>query len=229
MSDVVKDTTFIVIPAFNEESAIGPVVSELKASWPHVVVVDDGSRDATASVAQASGATVLRHVINRGQGAALQTGIAYALARGAEAIVTFDSDGQHRAEDVATLVQPLVERRAEAVLGSRFLGSTEQMPWMRRVLLRGAILFTRFASGARLTDTHNGLRAFTRSAASKLDITLDRMAHASEIIDQIVRSGVRYVEVPVHVRYSDYSRRKGQSGFGAVRVLVDYVWGRWLR
>lgn len=221
--------TFIVIPAYNEESAIGAVVAELKAAWPHVVVIDDGSRDDTAAIARQHGATVLRHVINRGQGAALQTGIAYALKRGARAIVTFDSDGQHVPDDVATLVKPIEEGRADAVLGSRFLGTTEAMPRMRRVLLRMAIVFTRIASGARLTDTHNGLRAFSRDAAAKLEITLDRMAHASEIIDQLMRHDISFVEVPVHVRYSDYSKRKGQSGLGAIRVLFDYVWGRWLR
>lgn len=224
-----KDATVIIIPSYNEERAIGDVVLELKTSWPHVVVVDDGSSDNTGAVARRHGATVLTHVVNRGQGAALQTGIAYALERGARVIVTFDSDGQHRAEDVATLVKPIKEGRADAVLGSRFLGTTESMPGRRRLLLRGAVLFTRVTSGARVTDTHNGLRAISAEAARKIDIQLDRMAHASEIVDQIAARGIRFVEVPVHVRYSDYSRRKGQSSLGAFRVLFDYLWGRWLR
>jgi glycosyltransferase involved in cell wall biosynthesis len=225
----VKDATVIVIPSYNEEHAIGGVVLELTASWPHVVVVDDGSTDGTGAVAGRSGATVLTHVVNRGQGAALQTGIDYALERGARVIVTFDSDGQHRAEDVAALVKPIEEGRAEAVLGSRFLGSTESMPRRRGLLLRAAVLFTRITSGARVTDTHNGLRAFSAAAARKIHIQLDRMAHASEIVDQIAARGIRFVEVPVHVRYSDYSRRKGQSSLGAFRVLFDYLWSRWLR
>ena len=229
MMDVVKDTTYIVIPAYNEESAIGAVVAELKISWPRVVVVDDGSRDNTGSVARQSGATVLTHAINRGQGAALQTGITYALRRGARIVVTLDSDGQHRAEDVDTLVAPIAEGRAEAVLGSRFLGSTENMPALRHLILRAAIIFTRITSGARVTDAHNGLRAFSRTAASQIEIRLDRMAHASEIVDQAAVHGIRCVEVPVHLRYSDYSKRKGQTGFGVFRVLFDYLWGRWLR
>lgn len=224
-----KDATVIIIPSYNEERAIGEVVSELRTSWPHVVVIDDGSSDATAAVARANGATVLRHVVNRGQGAALQTGIAYALERGARIIVTFDSDGQHRAEDVALLVKPIEEGRADAVLGSRFLGSTESMPRRRGLLLRAAVLFTRLTSGARVTDTHNGLRAFSAAGARRIEIRLDRMAHASELVDQIVTRGLRFVEVPVHVRYSDYSKRKGQSSMNAFRVLFDYLWGRWLR
>jgi glycosyltransferase involved in cell wall biosynthesis len=226
---VVKDTTYIVIPAFNEERAIRAVVAELRVSWTHVVIVDDGSCDATALVARQSGATVLMHVINRGQGAALQTGIVHALRCGAQIVVTFDSDGQHRAEDVDTLIAPITEGRAEVVLGSRFLGSTENMPVLRRLILRAATTFTRITSGVRVTDAHNGLRAFSRSAASRIEIRLDRMAHASEIVDQVAAHGLRCVEVPVHVRYTDYSKRKGQTGFGAFRVLLDYLWGRWLR
>lgn len=224
-----KDATVIVIPSYNEERAIGGVILELRTSWPHVVVVDDGSTDRTGAVARQNGATVLTHVVNRGQGAALQTGIAYALQRGARVIVTFDSDGQHRAEDVVTLVRPIEEGRADAVLGSRFLGTTDRMPRRRGLLLRAAVLFTRITSGARVTDTHNGLRAFSAAAARSIHIQLDRMAHASEIVDQIAARGIRFVEVPVHVRYSDYSRRKGQSSLGAFRVLFDYLWSRWLR
>jgi glycosyltransferase involved in cell wall biosynthesis len=229
MTNVVKDMTYIVIPAYNEESAIGAVVAEVKVSWPHVIVVDDGSVDQTGSVARQNGAVVLTHAVNRGQGAALQTGITYALLRGARIIVTLDSDGQHRAADIDTLVTPIAEGHADVVLGSRFLGSTENMPPLRHLILRAAIIFTRVISGARITDTHNGLRAFSCVAASQIEIRLDRMAHASEIVDQVVVHGARCIEVPVHVRYTDYSKRKGQTGLGAVRVLLDYLWERWLR
>lgn len=224
-----NDTTFIVIPAFQEELVIGAVVSELRTAWSNVVVIDDGSRDGTGDAARAAGATVLTHTINRGQGAALQTGISYALRRGAEYIVTFDSDGQHRVEDIPLLLAPLRSGTADVALGSRFLGSTEEMPMVRRFLLRVAIVFTAIAAGARFTDTHNGLRAFTRAAAARINLAMDRMAHASEILDQIVAARVRFVEVPVHVRYSEYSRAKGQRSSAAIRVLLDYLQGRWLR
>jgi glycosyltransferase involved in cell wall biosynthesis len=225
----VNDEIYLVLAAYNEGQSLAAVVSELAVTYPNIIVVDDGSSDDTAAEGVRGGATVLRHVVNRGQGAALQTGIAYALQQGATYIVTFDSDGQHQPADVAALVAPIAAGRAEIVLGSRFLGTTERMPRIRRLLLHAAILFTRVASGARVTDTHNGLRALSRRAAAMLDIRLDRMAHASEIIDQVVRSGLPYEEVPVHIRYTDYSRAKGQSSLGALRVLVDYLWGRWLR
>lgn len=222
-------SVWVIVPAFNEAAVIAPVVTELVKRGYAVAVIDDGSGDDTAEVAQRAGAHVLRHSINRGQGAALQTGIAFALERGAQCIVTFDSDGQHAAEDVEALLAPLLANRADVVLGSRSLGSTEGMPAIRRAILGAAVIFTRVASGARVTDTHNGLRAFTRDAAAKVDIRLDRMAHASEILDQIVRHDMRYEEVPVHVRYTAYSRRKGQSSFAAFRILADYVLGRWMR
>lgn len=224
-----NDDAFVVLPAFNEARKIGEVVSELVASYRNVIVVDDGSDDATADEARAAGAVALRHVVNRGQGAALQTGIEFALRRGAEYVVTFDSDGQHQPSDIAALLEPLRAGRADVTLGSRFRGTTEAMPRARRWLLGAAVIFTRVVSRANVTDTHNGLRAFTRAAAERIDIRLDRMAHASELLDQIVRAGWRYEEVPVHIRYTEYSRRKGQSGLGAARVLLDYLWGRWVR
>jgi polyprenyl-phospho-N-acetylgalactosaminyl synthase len=220
---------WVVIPAFNEAAAIGSVIADLRPFAGKIVVVDDGSKDGTAGAAHEAGAVVLRHVINRGQGAALQTGIEYALHRGASAIVTFDSDGQHSAADVPTLIAPLRDGRADIVLGSRFLGSTESMPRLRRIVLRFAVLFTRSVSGLKVTDAHNGMRAFSRRAASIIHIQLDRMAHASELMDQIRRSGLPYTEVPVHVRYTEYSRQKGQRGVHAVRIAFDYFIGKFVR
>lgn len=220
---------WVVIPAFNEAAAIGSVIADLRPFAGNIVVVDDGSRDGTAGAAHEAGAVVLRHVINRGQGAALQTGIEYALRRSASAIVTFDSDGQHSAADVPTLLAPLRDGRADIVLGSRFLGSTESMPALRRMVLRLAVLFTRSVSGLKVTDAHNGMRAFSGRAASIIHIQLDRMAHASELMDQIRRSGLPYTEVPVHVRYTEYSRQKGQRGVHAVRIAFDYFIGKFVR
>jgi glycosyltransferase involved in cell wall biosynthesis len=220
---------FVVVPAYNEAEAIGGVLEELRRTAATIVVVDDCSADATATIARAAGAIVLRHAVNRGQGAALQTGIRYALLRGAEIIVTFDSDGQHDAADLAALVAPIREGRAEVVLGSRFLEPRSAIPTARRLLLKLAVVFTRITSGLRVTDAHNGLRALSRRAAAVIDIRLDRMAHASELMDQIRQSGEPYAEVPVTVRYTPYTRRKGQRGVHALRVAFDYLFGRWVR
>ncbi len=220
---------FIVIAAFHEAPAIAAVVHGLRAAgWRHVVVVDDGSEDATSSEAAAAGALVLRHALNRGQGAALQTGIAFALRRGAGVVVTFDADGQHRPEDLPGLIAPILSGEVDVVLGSRFLGHQGAVPWRRRLLLRAARRFQRWTSGLALTDAHNGLRALSRRMALQFNLRMDRMAHASELVDQIAASGLRWREVSVHVVYTDYARAKGQRGWAAARVLRDYLLGRLL-
>jgi len=218
-----RDRVFIVIAAFNEADVIAEVVRTLRAAWPNVIVVDDGSTDATWAEARTAARWVLRHYINRGQGAALQTGMDFALLRGAEIIVTFDADGQHRWEDVQTLVAPIAAGEVDIVLGSRFLGGAERLPWTRRLVLRAGVLFTRIVDRMPVTDTHNGLRAFSRRAAERISISADRMAHASQLIDLVRLTGLPFREVPVTIRYSDYSMAKGQSSLAAVRIAIHHV------
>ncbi len=215
--------TWIVVPAFNEAQVIGAVISELRRRHPDVVAVDDASTDDTANAAERAGAVVLRHLINRGQGAALKTGIDYALQRGAEAVVTFDADGQHSVDDVAKLLAPIEAGTHDAVLGSRFLNDASNIPPLRRVVLRFAVIFTRIFSNIRVTDTHNGLRAFSRVAAGQLRMKQDRMAHASEILDEIVSLNLRYTEVPVTIVYNRYSRSKGQGNLAMFRIAMKYL------
>lgn len=213
---------FVVIPAYNEAVSIVDVVRSVRAVYPNVVVVDDGSADETGRLALEAGAVRLRHVVNRGQGAALQSGIEYAVAQQAEVVVTFDADGQHAVSDIAKMISPIVEGEVEITLGSRFLGQSPNMPRTRRLLLKGGLLFTRWTSGAQLTDTHNGLRAFSRKAASAIRIRLDGMAHASELIEYVHLSGLAYREVPVRIQYTTYSLAKGQRSVGAIRIVFDY-------
>jgi glycosyltransferase involved in cell wall biosynthesis len=212
---------YVVIPAYNEGPVISRVVSEVKRAGYAVVVIDDGSSDATAEEARAAGAGVITHPFNLGQGAALQTGIDYAVAQGAEVIVTFDADGQHRVSDIARLAEALVEERADFALGSRFLGQAPNLPPLRRLLLHAATAFTRLTTGLQVTDTHNGLRAMTRRAAAAIRLRQNRMAHASELLSQIAASGLRYVERPVTIEYTAYSLAKGQSVGDAVLILLD--------
>ncbi len=213
--------SYVVIAAFNEGKVIRRVAGEVAAAgWP-VVVVDDGSRDDTATAARVPGVTVLRHAINLGQGAALQTGIDYAVRRGARHVVTFDADGQHSVEDIPELIAALATH--DVALGSRFLGKqVVGVTRRRRAFLRAATSISNRLSGMTLTDAHCGLRAFRATAAPALRITQDRMAHASELLRKIQTSGLRVQEVPVTVKYTDYSTRKGQSGFQAIRILFDY-------
>lgn len=218
--------TALVIAAYNEGGVIAEVVRDALRLFPLIVVVDDGSDDGTAAAAIAAGAAVLRHPINLGQGAALQTGIAYALRQDVDFIATFDADGQHRPEDLMTMLLELMRTGNQVALGSRFLGDTVGMPASRRLLLRAATAFTRISSGLRVTDAHNGLRMLRRDAAEAITIRQNRMAHASEILEEIGRMKLSYCEVPVTVRYTDYSKAKGQSGFGAFNILIDLLLAR---
>jgi glycosyltransferase involved in cell wall biosynthesis len=212
---------YVVIPAYNEGTVIFRVVSDVKRAGYSVVVIDDGSSDATAEQARAAGATVIKHPFNLGQGAALQTGIEYALTQAADCIVTFDADGQHRVSDISHLTDALVRERADFALGSRFLGQAPDMPALRRLVLHAATAFTRLTTGLQLTDTHNGLRAMTRRGATAIKLRQNRMAHASECLAQIAASGLRYVEQPVTIEYSAYSLAKGQHVRDAVHILLD--------
>ena len=213
----------VVIPAFNEGRVVRSVVEGVLACGHQVIVVDDCSIDDTGAALTSLPCTVLRHVVNLGQGAALQTGIEEAVARGAEVVVTFDADGQHDPADIARLVHALADPALDVALGSRFLGDTIGMTQSRKLLLRAAILFTRWTTGLTLTDVHNGLRAFRARVAPQLVLRQNRMAHASELLSRVRQHGLRFVEVPVTIRYSAYSRAKGQSALGALDVLSDLL------
>jgi glycosyltransferase involved in cell wall biosynthesis len=217
------DSVWVVIAAYNERQRIGRVLDGLLPCVRNVVVVDDGSRDETAEEAVKRPVWLVRHPVNLGQGASLQTGIAFALEQGAQYIVTFDADGQHSSDDIPALLAALTANSADYALGSRFLGDAHGIPPMRRVVLRLAVLFTRLLSGVLLTDAHNGIRAMTRRGAQRIRITMNRMEHASEIIDQIARSGLKYVEVPVHITYTQDSLAKGQKSSAAIRLALRLI------
>jgi glycosyltransferase involved in cell wall biosynthesis len=214
---------WVVVPAYNEQERIAATLTELAAYADNVVVVDDGSRDETASIARAYATTVVSHRDNLGCGAALRTGIAVALARGASIVVTFDADGQHCPEDLHALVEPIARGRAEIALGSRFLGRAPGIPPSRWLLLKLGVLFTHAVSRIRVTDTHNGLRAFSRNAAAQLRITQDGMAHASEILHRIAVGRLAYTEVPVTIRYNEATLKKGQRTSGALTILFGLL------
>ncbi len=222
-------STWIVIPAWNEAARLHDVLHGLHDFPGEIVVVDDGSGDSTAEIAKQAGVWVLRHLVNRGQGAALRTGIDFALNLGAQAIVTFDADGQHRATDLPSLLKPIAENSADIVLGSRFLGSCPGIPALRRLLLKSAVLFTRITTGLKLTDAHNGLRAMTRDAAERIRFSEDGMAHASQIISLAARENLRITEIPCTVTYSSQTLAKGQSNKAALTILGRLVISRLTR
>ncbi len=223
----------IVVPAFREPTVIGNVVAGLRSAGYSVVVVDDGSGDGTGDSARTAGALVLRHAVNLGQGAALVTGLRYALEHcHPDCLVTFDADDQHDVADIAALVGPILDGRADVVLGTRFGGGAAPgIPLLRRIALQTAAHFSRFAHGLELTDSHNGLRALAPCAARVIiaEMHQPRMAHASEFVTVVHRASMRIVEAPVTVRYSAYSLAKGQHLRHAFVVIWDLLLARMLR
>ena len=237
----------VLMPAFNEDGRLACTLEELRSCGGEatltVFLVDDGSvppvdEAAIAAAAKGLRVVVARHAVNLGQGAALETARRLALApRWApaagpfEAFVTMDSDGQHRASDVLALAGAIAAG-ADVALGDRFAGGSK-VPPSRRVVLALARIFERATTGLRLSDVHNGLRAFGARAMTQMRIRQNRMAHATEISRRISRASterakddaLRVVEVPVSVRYTDESLAKGQRASGAVAILVDLFQG----
>ncbi|EWS80779.1 glycosyltransferase family 2 protein [Brachybacterium phenoliresistens] len=218
------DRTWFVIPLFNEGPVIGEVVAQLRERYPLVVCVDDGSSDRSAAIAAAAGAAVVRHPYNMGQGAALKTGIDYALRDPAMTqVVTFDADGQHQVDDAAAMISLRESEGVDVVLGSRFLDGRTKPGLIKRIVLRGAVWYSNLTSGVHLTDAHNGLRVLGRSACERITIEQNRMAHASEIVEEIGRHELTVREHPVHILYTDYSRAKGQSVLNSVNIVIDML------
>lgn len=210
---------YCVIPAYNEAKNISSVLSQVKPLADRVIVVDDGSTDGTAEALAGSGAVILKHIINRGQGAALRTGTRYCLENGADIIVHFDADGQFLSRDITRVAAPIKSGRAEVVFGSRFLsGGKFTMPFLKRLLIMPlARAVNKFFFGINLTDPQSGFRAMSAAAAARIGWRQDRMAHCSEIMFQVKKNNLKAVEVPIEVIY----HRFGQSFFDGVKILKD--------
>jgi glycosyltransferase involved in cell wall biosynthesis len=215
--------TFIVIPCWNDAKNITPVIESAK-KYGQVVVIDDGSDDNSSEVAERAGAVVLKHFINRGQGASLETGNTYAYSQGADLVIHFDADGQHRSEEIPQLIAPILEGKVDVVMGSRFIGDNKQnVPWIKKwFILKPAIFFHNLLLGVNLTDAHNGFRAMNRKALSIIHLKQDRYSHASEIVAEIAKSGLKYQEVPVTIIYN----RFGQGFKGGFEILLDLFFGK---
>lgn len=224
---------WVVVPAYNEETSIGQVLQSLCSSGYSIVVVDDCSKDSTSAVAMQYPVAILRHLVNLGQGAALQTGFDYIKSSSSvKCAVTFDSDGQHCAEDIQKVIEPIINKKCDVVLGSRFIGKkyanlrATGIPFSKYLTLKLGVLFTKLTTGLKVTDTHNGLRAFSGKALANIQITHNRMAHGSEILSLIAKHKLSYLEVPVSISYTEYSKKKGQSIFNSLNILWELFWGR---
>ena len=209
-----------VVPAYNEEKNISLVISKLKPFVNEIIIVDDASSDRTFQIASQSEAIVVRHIINRGQGAALRTGTQLALDRGADIIIHFDADDQFQASEIPEMLAPLLNNKADAVLGSRFLSKKSNLPKLKNNLIMPlARLINRLFFNIRLSDPQSGFRALSRTSAQKLKIENDGMAHCSEIIYKLFKNNNRVVEVPITVVYHEY----GQKLSGGFKIIKDIL------
>ena len=224
--------TSIIIPAYNEEESIVQTLKDVKRQFPKndIFVVNDGSKDRTKEFAEAQGVHVLTHVINRGLGAALSTGIQAAIRSNVDIVVTFDADLQHLGKDVERLIKPIQNNKADAVIGSRFMSKkdVELMPRIKRfgnTLLTGV---TNILSDTTITDSQSGLRAFNREAAEKLIILCDKYEVSSEIIHQLGHHNLRILEIPIKAIYDDRSVQRGTNQMPFKNGL-RIVWSMLLR
>jgi glycosyltransferase involved in cell wall biosynthesis len=219
--------TWLVLPAYNEAKIIESVIAEIKNSgYSHIVIVDDGSSDNTFEVIKKIPSVVaLRHKINRGKGAATKTGIEAAKIMGADIVVTLDSDGQHNPADIARLITPIKTGKAEVALGTR-LKNPKGMPWYKILANFIGNIFTWYIYGLWVSDSQSGFRAYSRRAAELIDTKTDRYEYDSEVIREIYLHRLRYREVPIEVRYTEYSMGKMQKqGFvNGLKTLYKMVW-----
>ncbi len=212
-----------MIPAYNEGSVIGEVLANLKkANYENVIVIDDGSQDDTFDVANRAGVKIMRHAINRGLGGALGTGLKAAVLTKCQVIVTFDADGQHSVEDIERVALPILQGKADVVIGSR-LKNRKGMPWYRVLMNMTGNFITYALFGVWCSDTQSGLRGFSADAARKIQIHTNRMEVSSEIIREIGRRELKMHEVPIKAIYTDYSLSKGQSLFTGIKTFFKLL------
>ena len=209
----------VIIPAYNEEKHIGEVVQGVKKYTENIIVIDDGSEDRTSEIAQKRGAKVYRHFINRGLGGALGTGIKAALLAGADVMITLDADGQHDPEEIPHLLKPIIEGKADVVIGSRFL-KTQKMPLFRRMGNYFFNFITLFLFGVKTTDSQSGMRVFNKKAAENLEIYTNGMEVSSEILKEIQTHQLKLTEVPIKSIYTAYSLSKGQGFIPGLKTLI---------
>lgn len=214
----------VVIPAFNEASMLPTVARALVEKKYKVIVVDDGSVPSLYPAIKGLHVHYLRHQANLGQGAALQTGFEFARKLNPDFIISFDADGQHDVNSIPSLLLPIIDNKADITLGSRFLNiEKNNIPFSKMFVLQIARAINFLFSGLWLSDAHNGLRAFSKTAVEKINITENRMAHASEILFEIKKQKLKFTEVPVPIYYTEYSKQKGQSSWNSIRIVFDLI------
>jgi glycosyltransferase involved in cell wall biosynthesis len=225
-----KQKQIIVIPAYNEEATVGQVVAEAVRVADAVVVVDDGSRDRTATLARQAGAIVVRHAVNRGLGGALGTGLAAAVKLGADALVTMDADGQHRAVDAGRIFERMAKGDVDFVIGSRMRAGADggKMPLHRVLFNAVGNALTYLLFGVWVTDSQSGLRGLSRRAAETIDLRTNGMEVSSEFIKEVREKRWQMAEIPIPAIYTAYSLSKGQSFLVGMKTAAKLILRRFI-
>ncbi len=223
-----KNDIYVVIPAYNEEKAIGDTLNNLKNhGYNNIIVVDDGSVDKTYDIAKNSGAVVCKHIINRGLGGALGTGIKCALLYDPKVIVTFDADGQHDPKDIEKVVKPVLEENYDVVIGSRLMDRNEvkNMPKVKRIGNWGLNFLTYLLGGYFITDSQSGLRAFSNKAANIIirQLKSNKYEVSSEFIVLIKKNNLKFKEVPIKTIYTDYSMARGTNVITGFKIFMKLI------
>lgn len=217
---------YCIIPAYNEEKTIVDIVEKAKTFVDKIVIIDDCSTDKTFEMASKTEAVVLKHIINRGQGAALETGNRFALRQGADIVVHFDADGQFLYNEIPEILHPIKTEEADIVFGSRFLGKKTKMPFFKERILFPIARTINYILGIRTTDPQSGFRALNRKALEKIRIVNDGSAHCSEILSKAFKLNLRIKEVPITVVYNEFGqgllggKGRGKGGFAIIKDLI---------
>jgi len=215
---------YVVLPAYNESKTIKKVIEDLKNKNLNLIIIDDGSSDQTFEIARNAiysiNGSIYHHILNRGLGAALKTGIDAALKKNADIIVTFDADGQHHPEDIIPVCKPIIECKADFVIGTR---NFEEMPNSKKFGNTAMNWLTQIFYDIHVNDSQSGLRAFNRKAARILDIRSRGYGVSSEIIGEIKNHDLKIGEVPIKTIYTDYSMTKGTNLKVGLKILFKLI------
>ena len=212
----------IGIPAFNEEKNIGAIVAKLKIKYDHVIVCDDGSSDMTETIASSLGAIVVKHSKNLGYGAAIKTIFNESKKIDGDVLVTFDADGQHQISEIDSVLKPLFENKADIVIGSRFLGTTKNLPKYRKFGIKTITGLTNTMTGTNLSDAQSGFRAYSKNVLNEISPTDSGMGISTEILIKSSNKNMKITEVPITISYENNSHSQEPISHGA-SVIVSTI------
>ena len=212
------------MPVFNEAKVIRQLILKLKKHFKYIVTINDGSTDETENILKNLDVILINHPLNLGQGAAIKTGLEYIYNHtNAKALITFDADGQHSIEDAINFAGEIANTEKDIIFGSRFIKNNSNVPKLKKLILKIAIHFTNFISSVKLTDTHNGLKAIKTSVLKKIELNIDGYAFETELILEVGKKKIAFMELPTNIKYTNYSKQKGQSVLNSIRIFEDII------